>query len=67
MNEIRETERIIAADPSGGLRTVFVFTEFVDGSAGRKSLETAEGQKCNLVDENTFLIVESGEALRRNL
>ena len=65
MHEIREIDRFTAADPSGEIVTLIEFAEHADGKDGRKFVETADGQKCNRVDERWFLLLKNGEALRR--
>ena len=66
MHEIREIDRFTAADPSGELVTLIEFAEHADGKDGRKFVETADGQKCNRVDEQWFLLLKGGKPLRRN-
>lgn len=69
MDRIAEISRFKAESELGDVYTIIEYQTYLDAGTeeikGLKELQTTDGQAVNMVDNNTFLIVVTGEILKR--
>lgn len=69
MSRIAEISRFKAESELGDVYTIIEYQTYLDAGReeikGLKELQTEDGQAVNMVDNNTFLIVVTGEILKR--